>query len=458
MPTPPLTTDSSPYDAIVVGGGLSGLTCAFRLRQRGLRVLVVEADAQVGGRLQSGTLQGATVDHGGQWFGPGHRHVADLIDELGLATETAIVPGAAVALRDGVVRRLDQDDASQSPASPARRRLEELASAIPENEPWTADDAETLDGMTVADWLRRGSFDPRERRELELQLNVVWGRPPHAISLLYGLWFIRGAGGFQEMTDSITSRIVGGANALPSAVAERLQGSVLLESPVTAVTRRHDGFAVHAAHGEHVAQRVVVVMSPADARNIDFQPCLPTLHHLLRQNWQQVPALKFHVAYPRPFWREMGLSGTASADLGVFPWCTDDSPRDGSIGVLVGLMNLHGPQLPLGSDPQALDDPAHRRRLVLGLLTRLFGEEAATPSAYEEHSWLGRPFVSGVVGPTSPGLLTAYGPGLHAPVDGLHWAGSDISPIWNGWMSGAVAAGERAAREVAGHTDRGGEG
>jgi len=45
-------------------------------------------------------------------------------------------------------------------------------------------------------------------------------------------------------------------------------------------------------------------------------------------------------------------------------------------------------------------------------------------------------------------VLTAYGPALRAPVGNVHWAGTETSTYWNGYMDGAVRSGERAAAEV----------
>jgi monoamine oxidase len=40
------------------------------------------------------------------------------------------------------------------------------------------------------------------------------------------------------------------------------------------------------------------------------------------------------------------------------------------------------------------------------------------------------------------------GPALREPIGRLHWAGTETSPVWNGYMDGAVRSGERAAAEV----------
>ena len=39
------------YDAIIIGGGVAGLTAALHLAERGLKPLIIEADERVGGRL-----------------------------------------------------------------------------------------------------------------------------------------------------------------------------------------------------------------------------------------------------------------------------------------------------------------------------------------------------------------------------------------------------------------------
>ena len=54
----------------------------------------------------------------------------------------------------------------------------------------------------------------------------------------------------------------------------------------------------------------------------------------------------------------------------------------------------------------------------------------------------------GPVGIHGPGTLLAYGPALRQPVGRIHWAGTETSTYWNGYMDGAVRSGERAAQEV----------
>jgi monoamine oxidase len=49
-----------------------------------------------------------------------------------------------------------------------------------------------------------------------------------------------------------------------------------------------------------------------------------------------------------------------------------------------------------------------------------------------------------------PGTLGRYGQVLRRPEGRVHWAGTDTATVWNGYMDGAIQAGERAADEVLG--------
>jgi monoamine oxidase len=44
--------------------------------------------------------------------------------------------------------------------------------------------------------------------------------------------------------------------------------------------------------------------------------------------------------------------------------------------------------------------------------------------------------------------MLAYGSHIRAPVGSIHWAGTESSTYWMGYIDGAVRAGERAAKEV----------
>jgi monoamine oxidase len=93
--------------------------------------------------------------------------------------------------------------------------------------------------------------------------------------------------------------------------------------------------------------------------------------------------------------------------------------------------------------------PAKLKRLVLDNYAAYFGEAARTPLGFVETRWDPEPWSGGgPVAGTAPGVLLDYGRAIRTPVGRIHWAGTETSPYWNGYMDGAVRSGERVAKEV----------
>ena len=93
--------------------------------------------------------------------------------------------------------------------------------------------------------------------------------------------------------------------------------------------------------------------------------------------------------------------------------------------------------------------PRARRAAVLNQLAAFFGPKARSPKAFFETTWAGERWTRGCpVGIPAVGALVAYGPWLRRPLGRIHWAGTETSDYWNGYMDGAVRSGERAATEV----------
>jgi protoporphyrinogen/coproporphyrinogen III oxidase len=87
----------------VVGAGLTGLTAAYRLKQRGHRVVIYEAGDRVGGAIKSERRDGYLADLGPNTLTPATGTVATLLTELGLDATT--VRAAPEARTRYVIRR-----------------------------------------------------------------------------------------------------------------------------------------------------------------------------------------------------------------------------------------------------------------------------------------------------------------------------------------------------------------
>ena len=80
----------------------------------------------------------------------------------------------------------------------------------------------------------------------------------------------------------------------------------------------------------------------------------------------------------------------------------------------------------------------------------MFGEQALHPIEYVEHDWTQRALDRRAARrrSTRPARWCEFGSAIRTPFGRVHWAGTETSTYWTGYMDGAVRAGERAAVEV----------
>lgn len=86
-------------DVIVAGAGLAGLSCAFRLADRGHRVLVLEGRPYVGGRTASWTERGMPVESGLHRFVGSYARLPKLLEEAGIDLDEMLCWEDAIEVR-----------------------------------------------------------------------------------------------------------------------------------------------------------------------------------------------------------------------------------------------------------------------------------------------------------------------------------------------------------------------
>lgn len=449
----PLPTEAT---VAVVGAGYAGLSAALELHDAGIDVLVLEGSDRVGGRTLSEHLDdGLVLDHGGQWVGPTQTRLLATAERFGCATFPTYNAGEHLELwTDGVCRPFRGAGPVDGPGVTeyvaATEAIDALAATIDLRNPTATPHISEWDSQTVQSYLDHAVPDQDARTRLALAVQGVWTVEPRDISLFHFLFYIASAGGFDQLMETEgcaqERRFTAGAQAVAQAMAAHLGNTVQFGAAVRHIHTLDDGTVLlHTDRGQVRARRVIMAAAPGSAVRISFTPPLPQARNRWMERNPMGDVAKIHTVYDTPFWRDAGYSGEATVygkhSVGVV---FDNSPEDGQVGVLVSFVY---------ADRQhrwSQLSPDQRRDDVLATLTALFGAAAATPTRYTEKNWPQDVWArGGYAANPAPGVWSEHGEtGWRTACGPIHWAGAETSSVWNGYIDGAIASGQRAAAEI----------
>lgn len=235
----------------IVGGGVAGLTCAWRLRRAGHDVEVLEREAEPGGRMRSERLSTPrgefVVDRGAQFVASGYRNMRTVEAALGLASRRhAITPARNAILRAGRLHGGDYDSLGAllrsrllSTGAKARlpRVLWELLRARRRLDPYHPERAAGLDREDLAAWLRRVAGEEAGEYLFAPAFSSTFDAEPEDLSGAFALLTLRFVlAGFR------VEAFEGGTGLLTRALAEQVP--VRTGCEVTAVETTGEGARV----------------------------------------------------------------------------------------------------------------------------------------------------------------------------------------------------------------------
>ncbi|TNN03755.1 amine oxidase [flavin-containing] [Takifugu flavidus] len=453
-----MTAASEPYDVIVVGGGISGLSAAKLLKATGLNPVVLEARDRVGGRTFTvRNKETKWVDLGGAYVGPTQNRILRLAKEYGIKTYK-------VNEEENLVHYVHGKSYPFHTSFPPMwnpivimdfnnlfRTLDKMGSEIPQEAPWKAPHAEEWDKMSMQQLFDKICWTSTVQRFATLFVNVNVTSEPHEVSALWFLWYVKQCGGtmriFSTSNGGQERKFEGGSSQISECMARELGERVKLESPVYSIDQTGDMVLVKTLDNEIYSAKYVIVATPPGLNlKIHFNPELPPLRNQLIHRVPMGSVIKCMVYYKENFWRKRGFCGTMviedeGAPIGL---TLDDTKPDGSAPAIMGFI------LARKCRKLCVLPKEERLKRICEIYSKVLGtEEALHPVHYEEKNWCEEEYSGGCyTAYFPPGIMTQFGRVLRQPVGRLYFAGTETATEWSGYMEGAVQAGERAAREV----------
>jgi len=248
----------------VVGGGVAGLTAAYRLKQQGVRVVVYEATDRVGGVVFSERRDGFSADLGPNTMAAPSPALRGLLDQLGLTS--SLLPASAAAGTRYIVKKKKLLPLPTSPQDFLTTRLLSNGAKLAVFGEPLVEAAEGLLDESVATFVRR-----RFNQEVldyianPFVAGIYAGDPEqlsarHALPRFYALERTHGSV-IKALVGMRGAKRADGASAggaglfsfatgmqeLPDALARALRAEIRLRAPVTQLRAGPKGWTVGAA-------------------------------------------------------------------------------------------------------------------------------------------------------------------------------------------------------------------
>ena len=420
-----------------MGAGASGLAAARSLRERGLRVEVLEARDRIGGRVftHRDPRAPAPIELGAEFVHGSAREVMAIVREAGLLAV------------DVCGERWEHRGTRRIPSKDFWSRLERIMSRM---------SASRDPDRSFHEFLATAPGGRKLARDRALAREYVEGFHAADPLRISERALAKGGSPQGDAEEQRIGRVLDGYDHVPGWLARKPHDSVRLRTTVRSIEWEPGAVRIESSKGSFNARAAIITLPigvlqarPGDVGAIRIHPAIAT-HEEALSLVTTGPVTRMVLLFREEFWRKGALANLtflqgSDPDIGV--WWTLAPLR---APMLVGWAGgRRGAALALLS----LDE---RRELAIGAAARNFGiprrRLASLLVDCWTHNWEDDPFARGAYSYPLVGGSRA-GEMLAKPIRGtLYIAGeATVEESDSGTVHGAIRSGHRAAKQVARH-------
>ena len=441
-------------DVLVIGAGLSGLYAANLLVNEGLKVLIIEGNNRLGGRIKSlRNLQG-NPEAGGDSILGGYGRIRNLVKEYGLdltdhalrrgLNKKEIVYGGGIIDKDKwPVHKLNFLPEGSKELFPGRKFFESVVkknTPLDSFESWSDPSNKKYD-VSVYQFLKDLGWSDQAIIQ-NYETNIGRGNSSHDCSILS--WYFRvGWDQLQKEIDDVAYKVVGGNQTLIESMASTFPGDILLNKVVAAINQDKKRVEVICEDGSNFyAKRVINSMPLMPLRWVKFDPVITTP---LLSAIKLLPSMKINKVFldaKKPFWEEDGYSPAmwTDTDVGQVSILRQNHNNTDITGLIARIRGPLAEKLDrLGPELAAIK--------VIQEYEKVRPASKGNLSVVGYKSWAMDRFAGGTWTEWEPGQIHKFQESLSKPFGRVHFCGEHTA-LSNRGMEGAAESAERCAFEV----------
>ena len=423
---------SGSKNVIIIGAGISGLSAAYKLKQSGINVTIIEARNRIGGRIFTYNFndENLTCELGAEWVGKSHTRLIELSKEFNVELlnhqfETHLI------LNNQYKKAGDWD------FSPEWNKKYEMLLKQFNSLP---DDSQMKLDYDKLDWWRFlvNSGIPKNDLEIkELLDSTDFGESIRQVSAYAGIAEYAESSEKNEMD----YHVKGGNSNIINKLAEAMgMENIILKTNVTKVEQKNDNVIVYDSNGKsYKADNIICTVPTFSLLKIIWEPQLPSVYLDALNELQYSRIIKTSILFSERFWKDESLDMITDTIPHYFYHSTKN--QSGKKGILTSYAT--------GDRAYVLSKMKNENRIneICKTLKPAFGEIEKYAEKSVNYYWGSDDYSQGAYAIYNKHQWPSVRETLNKNHDRVYFAGEHLAD-WQGFMEGAINSGEHAADEI----------